>query len=812
LDEALRRLVLGRLTSHPPEMPRAEELIMAASDGSDSLERALKGEATAERAPGLPPQTDSADRGVWIDAIAGFRGVGPRTALSFVPKPGLTLVVGRNGSGKSSFAEALEFLLTGTNYRWAERSRIWSQGWRNLHQPESAITARFARDGSSAATVVEAAWAPEGDLVDARRRVSGPKPATIEELGWNTALGNYRPFLSYNELGSLLDEGPTRLYDALVSILGLQDLTVIQQLLRDARLSREAQVKQVAQSVPALLERLNDIDDMRARACLKALSARRWDLDVVELALRGAVDEGDVETELSLLRQLATLEPPNPVAVTDVALKLTIAAEAVARTSKTDSGQARRTMRLLKDAVAYHKHSGDGSCPVCHRPDALTDEWRKATLAEIEVLAIAAAEAEAAEGLAKIAVVSARALLMPVPESLKRAGTVNLDASELTQAWATFVAVPSDEDLAAVADHIATRSTALASALDRFRTQAQAELDRREDAWRPIAYELGAWLAEARPAMEEQGQVPALKAAEKWVKEATGNLRDERFAPIADRVDANWRMLRQDSNVTLAKLRLEGSGTQRHVALDIDVDGQPGAALAVMSQGELNCLALSLFLPRATLAESPFRFVVIDDPVQSMDPAKVDGLARVLQEAAKTRQVIVLTHDDRLPQAIWRLDIAATILEVNRREHSVVEIRAIKDVVQRHLEDAWAVAADANVPLKANSVVPGFCRFALEEACAQRVWTHRLAKGQRHEEIEREIQRVTTVTMWMAIALFDDPERGGDVMGALNNHLGRPAGDAFLRLKRGVHEADTGDLKDLIRKTEQITHFVLAGR
>ena len=74
-----------------------------------------------------------------------------------------------------------------------------------------------------------------------------------------------------------------------------------------------------------------------------------------------------------------------------------------------------------------------------------------------------------------------------------------------------------------------------------------------------------------------------------------------------------------------------------------------------MSQGELNALALSVFLPRATLPESPFRFVVIDDPVQSMDPAKVDGLARVLAEPPRDRQVVVFTHDDRLPEAVRRL-------------------------------------------------------------------------------------------------------------------------------------------------------------
>jgi len=35
--------------------------------------------------------------------------------------------------------------------------------------------------------------------------------------------------------------------------------------------------------------------------------------------------------------------------------------------------------------------------------------------------------------------------------------------------------------------------------------------------------------------------------------------------------------------------------------------------------------SLSLFLPRATLSDSPFRFLVFDDPVQAMDPAASTG-------------------------------------------------------------------------------------------------------------------------------------------------------------------------------------------
>ncbi len=68
--------------------------------------------------------------------MAGFRGIGPATTLPLQPGPGLTLVVGRNGYGKSSFAEGV--LLTGTSLRWEGRTKAWKLGWRNLHQAQTA--------------------------------------------------------------------------------------------------------------------------------------------------------------------------------------------------------------------------------------------------------------------------------------------------------------------------------------------------------------------------------------------------------------------------------------------------------------------------------------------------------------------------------------------------------------------------------------------------------------------------------------------------------------------------------------------------
>ena len=128
---------------------------------------------------------------------------------------------------------------------------------------------------------------------------------------------------------------------------------------------------------------------------------------------------------------------------------------------------------------------------------------------------------------------------------------------------------------------------------------------------------------------------PSLKKAEDWLKEAIEELRQQRFQPIGASAMENWALMRLQSNVDLTAIVPEGVGKAQSVDLRVTVDGLPAGALGVMSQGELNSLALSLFLPRASLPESPFGFVIVDDPVQAMDPARVEGLARVLERTPR---------------------------------------------------------------------------------------------------------------------------------------------------------------------------------
>jgi energy-coupling factor transporter ATP-binding protein EcfA2 len=71
----------------------------------------------------------------------------------------------------------------------------------------------------------------------------------------------------------------------------------------------------------------------------------------------------------------------------------------------------------------------------------------------------------------------------------------------------------------------------------------------------------------------------------------------------------------------------------------------PGVELPkVVSEGEQRCLSIAAFFAELSTADDPSG-IVFDDPVSSLDYRWREGVARRLVEEAKTRQVIVFTHD-----------------------------------------------------------------------------------------------------------------------------------------------------------------------
>jgi recombinational DNA repair ATPase RecF len=813
--------LLDRLQRHPLA-DEEQDLLLAAMLGEVELDEAIGGTPPArpDVATGEHPADVDPDprppAGAYLRSItvSGFRGVGPETTLELSPGPGLTVVCGRNGSGKSSFAEALELLLTGQIRRLEGRSAVWKSTWRCLHNDSTEVSAELLLEGTRGAARVTRAWKSDANSFTdgmATVRVPGEPDAGVERLGWGPALDLYRPFLSHAELEVLLD-GPSHLYDQLNNLLGLEEIAGITGRLANAR-KRADSVTATARSQLATIHRLlADCDDERARPAETLLMGRKVDLVAVSTLVAGdpVVDNKPVQ----LLRRLQSLNVPTTPAISQAVARLTAAAERLEEVGSSAASEAATTAELLSAAVAHFSKHGPGDCPVCGRTAALDDNWLAGTTAQIDRLQRQARDLREATAEAEMASREACLLVGAVPDHLGEAGTVGIDADHVAAAWQKWASVPATEchptGLRTLAGHLTSTHPDLQNALADMREAVAAELERRRDTWTPVATALAAWVAAEQTGQEARVISARLKRIETWMKSANDELRNARLRPFAESTVELWSRLRQESNVDLVKVALTGTNTNRAVDFQVTVDGNTAPGLGVMSQGEVNALALSVFLPRATSPDSPLRFVVIDDPVQAMDPSKVDGLARVLSEVAESRQVVVFTHDDRLPIALRNLRLPARVVEVARQSESVVSLRPSRDPVTDDLDDAIRLAIGDEIPSPVTArVVPGLCRAAMEEACFEITRQRRLSRGDSHAAVEEVLSATRTLVERLALAIFDSAARGGDVYAWLDRQIGCWAPNVVKQANRGAHDSlahprglvdDTRRLVDALRE------------
>lgn len=780
----------------PTLSEEAKLLVIAALDGEDTLADALEGDYDGRIPDRGIERTDVRDTnpaGAFLKSIKarGFRGIGPESDLSLHPAPGLTIVAGRNGSGKSSFSEALELALTGDTYRWNRKNKqsaTWSQHWRNLHDGEPCqVRVELAEEGIGT-TTVGVDWADGPDLMNRKtwvQRAAQRRQAGVSGLGWSRALELYQPILSYDELGGLLQAGPSKLFDKLDAILGIEQATDAERRLAEALKELQEPDKAAKAEVRELKKVLAALDDPRAAAALDLVRKHHPDLDAVQAIATGTSPEpaGD----LARLKALARLQLPTEQEVREAAEALREAADECAQASFSSVDIAARRTVLLRQALEFHTHRGDGPCPVC-RQGRLDTEWHERIKSELATEDEELARHQKAQQSLEQVRRAARALLGRVAEPAQP-GRFELESLEAARmAWQRWTRPPEGD--AACAEHLDAAFGGLEAAHNLLREEAATVLAQHEDAWAPLAVRLARWVDLARQAEQNEPKVRLVESAHEFMKRTVEQLRDGRMGQLEAAARDIWAALKQESNVDLGKIELKGTATRRRVELYADVDGEDAQALGVMSQGELHALALALFLPRATMDGSPFRFIVLDDPIQAMDPAKVDGFVRVLAKLAEDRQVVVFSHDDRLPQAVRQMGVHARILQVCRDANSGVEVTACMDPARRFLADAFAVAKDPGIAVDVKArVLPGVCRMAVEAAARDAYMARHFAAGDQRVDVEEVWQAAEGTSRRLALALHDDKE--ADLSGWLNaERWRRPARQIVTK---ATHEGLTRD-------------------
>jgi hypothetical protein len=110
-----------------------------------------------------------------------------------------------------------------------------------------------------------------------------------------------------------------------------------------------------------------------------------------------------------------------------------------------------------------------------------------------------------------------------------------------------------------------------------------------------------------------------------------------------------YELLNPNEDVTFSRIRV----TKTALRLLGESYGKEIEAPPIFSQSQINCLGLAVYLVQATSA-GDLGFVVLDDPVQSMDKSHSERLKMdVLDGLIKTgHQVILLTHLDKFAEGV----------------------------------------------------------------------------------------------------------------------------------------------------------------
>jgi recombinational DNA repair ATPase RecF len=662
--------------------------------------------------------------------VCGFRGFREKVRINF--GRGFTVIDGRNGVGKSTVCDAVEFALTGSIDKYTVekaaketfRDYIW---WRGEGSPPAHyVTAGFVtNDGRPFAvtrTREKGADRSEQEILAALCSTSAPQNAVLQLVKttiirdeWiaalsldlteterfelvRSALGEVEGFESTAKAKDITDEADkvhSRNEATYESVRTRLSERLVQQSEAQTALSRSGDVGAALQTIRSSVPDAPSEIQAQMAAARRALIDRRARLGQMDEALQ-------VGRELALRRQAfdsaeavagrraasAALEAAGRVR--DQAAKAVAAAQEKLAGEEDADAVAASLALLVEHGEQLGLHNGH--CPLCaaKRSSAefeagLTAARRRIATMSSSVQSVraqlAAAQSELTQAAAEFAGAEARVAAATAEEiSLRAQEQSHVEFYDGIRLGHRFIgdAAALEAEMAAERDRLIDLERALLS-LDA--SHAVAGLSAIESS-----------ILELRSEMEKVAEIvgrsqTALASAQeiqRAVRRVGAEIIDERLAQISPLLNELYQRLRPHADWKTIDYSIRGD-VRRFLSLKVGEGLNPQF---VFSSGQRRAVGLA-FLLSVHLARgwSPLRALILDDPVQHIDDFRALQLVEVLAAfRAGGRQIICAVEDSALADLLCRR-LSGAQAEVGRRLN-----------IDAGPQGAMVVAADVVLP------------------------------------------------------------------------------------------------------------------
>lgn len=584
--------------------------------------------------------------------LSWFRGAGDRAVLNTDLKN--VVVYGSNASGKSSFSDAIEYVVTKGKIRHLMHEYSGSRqekGVINTHTPaglSSAIRISFEGDVS-----IDVIIKPDGTPSFS----SNPEDLVDFVQTWELE----QLILRQDEVAAFIERTKGGKYSVLLPLLGLENLEQaaenISKLSRSVaelgELSTKSErlsiLKQVANkyfpdlSEQTVIKILNDIakDYIRGRIPTEFEQL----VNALSVTIKQRIDSFTPEiTRHALIKKIYEEDLPQ---------KLENMLEAEEKILGKVDALLDSRIEILQEASKYidklDTNQKEIKCPACGRI-VRTDEFSKHVQSELQALKDLCSSRDLAIKSRQALNNSIRQVLVYARDDSVSSWLALNEQKELKEALDKLVQIDekkqdtySVEDRAILCETIPLLFSHVKSAVDVIPPSSQKLLDDLKVV--EASTNVSAIHALEKEVTAIRNIVRAIDSSESKIRSSIRSRTTKIIQTINADIQALWFKLHPKEPIEYVRLYLP-EGTDKSIDISLKFHGveQPSPRLT-LSEGHRNSLGLCIFLALARLNGNKDRPIFLDDIVSSLDRWHRGNVTNLLLEDLADRQVLLLTHD-----------------------------------------------------------------------------------------------------------------------------------------------------------------------